>query len=196
MSVSKVGFGVDGGINRLMPAVIGAYRRWNQRVGKSELNDWLASATGQHPSPLGARGRWVRLRYATQAKARPPTFIVFTSRPQDLPDSYVRFLENDLRGRFGLSGTPLRLVMRAGKDPYCKKPWFLISGSEVRVLVLSPDRAPSPKRPRIAIDSREAQNRLLREEEFDHLGAIILVVGVLVIDVPACADHPFQIFLA
>ncbi len=110
-----------GGVNRLMPAVIGAYRRWNQRVGTSELNDWLASATGRHPPPLGARGRRVKLRYATQAKARPPTFIVFTSRPQDLPDSYVRFLENDLRGRFGLPGVPLRLVLRAGKNPYVKE---------------------------------------------------------------------------
>ena len=109
------------GVGRLMPAVLGAYRRWNQRVPTAALNDWLADAVDRHPPPMGARGRRVRLRYATQPKARPPTIVIFTSRPQDLPESYMRFLENDFRTRFGLPGTPLRLVMRQGKNPYVKK---------------------------------------------------------------------------
>lgn len=109
------------GLGRLMPAVLGAYKRWNQRVPTAALNDWLASATDRHPPPLGARGRRVRLRYATQPKARPPTVLIFTNRPQDLPESYMRYLENDFRTRFGLPGTPLRLVLRAGKNPYAKE---------------------------------------------------------------------------
>ncbi len=109
------------GLGRLLPAVLGAYKRWNQRVPTAALNDWLASATDRHPPPLGARGRRVRLRYATQPKARPPTVLIFTNRPQDLPESYMRYLENDFRTRFGLPGTPLRLVLRAGKNPYAKE---------------------------------------------------------------------------
>lgn len=107
-------------LDTLMPAVLAAYDRWNSRVPTSALNDWLAIQTERHPPPLSKQKRRIRLRYATQAKSRPPTFILFTSRPDDLPDSYLRFLENGLRDDFDLQGTPLRLVTRKPKNPYVK----------------------------------------------------------------------------
>ena len=64
------------------------------------------------------RGRRIRLKYVTQAKARPPTFALFASRSGGLPDSYVRFLENDLRKRFALPGVPIRIMLRKGRNPY------------------------------------------------------------------------------
>lgn len=106
------------GLERLMPAVLAAHAVWNRRVATAPLNDWLAAATERHPPPMGKGGRRVRLRYITQAKARPPTFVLFTSRPEDLPDAYLRYLENSLREAFDLPGTPLRLTLRKGKNPY------------------------------------------------------------------------------
>ena len=63
-------------------------------------------------------GRRVKLRYATQPKARPPTFVVFCSRPDALPASYKRYLVNSLRERFALPGVPVRLILRKGENPY------------------------------------------------------------------------------
>ncbi len=105
------------GIPKLMPAVLRAFERWNTRVPTAALNRWLAEAADHHPPPLVA-GRRVKLRYVTQVKARPPTFALFTSRPQGLPDSYKRYLTNDLRARFDLGGVPIRLHFRRGKNPY------------------------------------------------------------------------------
>ena len=105
-------------LDTVMPAILKAYRLWNKRVATSALNNWLNDQTERHPPPLSRQKRRIRLRYATQAKSRPPTFILFTSRPEDLPDSYVRYLENSLRETFDLPGTPLRLLTRKGKNPY------------------------------------------------------------------------------
>ena len=84
------------------------------------MNRWLSSMTEYHPPPLGAHGRRIRLRYITQAKARPPTFIVFANLPDDLPDAYIRFLQNGLREDFGLEGVPLRIQLRKQDNPYAK----------------------------------------------------------------------------
>ena len=105
------------GVDRLLPAVTKVYELWNKRVGTGRLNRWLAGVEQQHPPPL-AKGRRVRLRYITQAKTRPPTFIVFASQPDGLPESYRRYLVNDLRATFKLDGIPLRLVLRKGENPY------------------------------------------------------------------------------
>jgi GTP-binding protein len=107
-------------LDALMPAVLGAYEVWNQRVSTAGLNKWLADVLDRHPPPLAANKRRIRLRYVTQPKARPPTFAIFGNRPEDLPDSYVRYLENSLRDRFDLAGTPIRINMRKGKNPYDK----------------------------------------------------------------------------
>jgi len=104
-------------LDRLMDAVVGTYDIWTRRVPTAALNRWLAEATDRHPPPAVA-GRRIRLRYATQVKARPPTFALFASKPADLPDSYLRYLENGLREAFDMPGVPLRLMLRKGKNPY------------------------------------------------------------------------------
>ena len=108
------------GTDKLLPAVFKAYETWNRRIPTARLNRWLAAMTEQHPPPL-VGGRRVKLRYMTQAKARPPTFIVFASRLEGLPESYRRYLVNDLRRTFELDGVPIRLHVRGGGDnPFVK----------------------------------------------------------------------------
>jgi GTP-binding protein len=104
-------------LERLLDAVFSAYDVWNRRVATSALNRWLAEATRRHPPPAPG-GRRVRLRYATQAKTRPPSFVIFCSKPQAVSESYLRYLENALRQDFDLPGTPIRIVLRKGKNPY------------------------------------------------------------------------------
>ena len=105
------------GVAALPPAINAVHALWNRRIDTAPLNQWLGEAEARHPPPL-VRGRRIRLKYVTQAKARPPTFALFVSRPGGLPDSYVRFLENDLRKRFALPGVPIRIVLRKGRNPY------------------------------------------------------------------------------
>ncbi len=107
-------------LEALMPAVLKAYDVWNRRVPTAALNSWLAEMVDRHAPPLAANKRRIRLRYATQSKARPPTFVIFGNRPEDLPESYQRYLENSLRERFDLAGTPIRINMRKGDNPYDK----------------------------------------------------------------------------
>ena len=107
------------GINKLMPAVFGIYDTWNKRISTGELNRWLGYMTEGHPPPA-VNGKRIRLRYMTQAKTRPPTFAIFSSRADKLPGSYSRYLENGLRDDFGLDGTPIRIFLRKGDNPYVK----------------------------------------------------------------------------
>ena len=106
------------GLDRLMDAVVQTHKVWNKRISTSKLNRWLEDALEQHPPPALERGRRIRIRYATQVKARPPTFVLFTSKPDQLPDSYTRYLVNSLRETFDLPGVPIRVHLRAGKNPY------------------------------------------------------------------------------
>jgi len=101
----------------LRDAILDAHRVWNIRISTSRLNRWLGDMVSRHPPPAPG-GRRIRLRYMTQAKARPPTFILFTSKPEDLPDAYSRYLVNGMREEFGLNGTPIRLLLRKGDNPY------------------------------------------------------------------------------
>jgi GTP-binding protein len=107
------------GLDRLGQAVIRAHAVWNRRVATGALNRWLAGMVEAHPPPAPG-GRRIRLRYMTQVKTRPPAFVVMTSRPQDLPESYSRYLVNGLRAAFDMPGTPVRLILRsqAEKNPY------------------------------------------------------------------------------
>lgn len=105
------------GLSRLREAIFEIYDVWNRRVPTAKLNDWLLAQTEAHPPPAPA-GRRIRLRYMTQAKSRPPTFVVFSSRADALPASYSRYLVNGLRRDFDLPGVPIRLELRKPKNPY------------------------------------------------------------------------------
>lgn len=105
------------GLDRLLTAVATAYETWNTRLPTGELNRWLAGVVEHHPPPQ-VQGRRIRLRYVTQVKARPPTFVLFASRAAELPESYVRYLVGALRQSFGLDGIPIRLHVRQGRNPY------------------------------------------------------------------------------
>ena len=108
------------GAEKVMPAVLAAYDTWNRRVSTAALNRWLEGAVAHHPPPLAA-GRRLKLRYITQVKARPPTFALFASKPTALPESYRRYLVNGIGAEFGLAGVPIRLLLRAGKNPYAPR---------------------------------------------------------------------------
>lgn len=105
------------GLNGLLPTVFDIYDVWNRRVDTGPLNRWFAGAIDRHPPPI-VDGRRLRLRYITQVKARPPTFALFTTRPSAIPESYLRYLANGLREDFGLSGVPIRIALRKGRNPY------------------------------------------------------------------------------
>jgi GTP-binding protein len=105
------------GVGKLLPAVRAAHEVWNKRVSTGALNRWFETALERHQPPL-VEGRRLKLRYMTQAKARPPTFIIFGTRAELLPEDYQRYLVNGLREHFDMPGTPIRLQMRGTKNPY------------------------------------------------------------------------------
>ena len=108
------------GLDRIVPAILTAYAAWTKRVGTSALNRYLEKALERH-APPAVHGRRVRIRYATQVKARPPTFALFGNQLDALPEDYVRYLTNGLREAFSLHGTPVRFLMRVQKNPFAKK---------------------------------------------------------------------------
>jgi len=108
------------GIGKLLPAALKMFDTWNRRVPTAGLNRWLEEMCGRHPPPL-TRGRRIRLRYMTQIKSRPPTFMIFANVPEELPESYLRYLINGLRDTFNLPGVPIRVRTKRGKNPYAGK---------------------------------------------------------------------------
>ena len=108
------------GVETLMPAVFDIYKIWNTRIKTPKLNRWLREMETLHPPPL-AKGRRIRLRFMTQIKIRPPTFMLSCSQPDELGDDYLRYLMNRLRDDFGMPGVPLRLTMRKPKNPFSSR---------------------------------------------------------------------------
>ncbi len=108
------------GLDRLRGAIIHIHKVWNTRIPTAPLNNWLKAQVEAHPPPAPS-GRRIKLRYMTQVKARPPSFVVFCQRPEALPASYTRFLINGLRADFALEGVPIRLDYRKTDNPYAHK---------------------------------------------------------------------------
>jgi GTP-binding protein len=107
------------GLDKLMQAVARAYEVWNRRVPTAKLNQWLEGALAANPPPA-VSGRRIKIRYMTEVKARPPTFALFGNQLDALPKSYTRYLVNGLREAFDLPGVPIRVALRAGKNPFDK----------------------------------------------------------------------------
>ena len=108
------------GIDRLMQAILDAYAIWNKRVPTSALNRWFEQAIAANPPPA-VSGRRLKLNYITQTKARPPSFVLFCSRADAVPQSYLRYLTNSLREAFALPGTPVRITLREKQNPFAHK---------------------------------------------------------------------------
>jgi GTP-binding protein len=107
------------GLDRLHAAVLRAHEVWNRRVTTAKLNQWLGAMIEAHPPPAPG-GKRIRLRYMTQAKTRPPGFVIMCSNPDELPAAYTRYLVNGLREAFDMPGTPIRVFLRSqgDKNPY------------------------------------------------------------------------------
>lgn len=105
------------GIDKLMGAVFAAVETWSSRIPTSQLNRWLEAAIARNPPPAPS-GRRIKIRYATQASARPPTFAIFGNQLSKLPESYTRYLMNGLRQDFDLAGVPIRFSLRSGRNPF------------------------------------------------------------------------------
>lgn len=102
---------------KLLDAVLAIYEIWNKRISTSRLNRWLEGLVAHHPPPLVA-GRRIKIKYLTQIKTRPPTFVLFSSKSTELPDFYTKYIINGMREAFDLKGVPIRLFVRSGKNPY------------------------------------------------------------------------------
>lgn len=108
------------GVDRLMSAIEDAYGVWNRRISTASLNRWFEQAVQNNPPPA-VSGRRLKLNYITQAKARPPSFVMFCSRADAIPESYLRYLMNSMRGAFDLPGTPIRITLREKDNPFAHK---------------------------------------------------------------------------
>lgn len=109
----QTGYGLD----KLMQNIVDTDKVWNKRISTAKLNRWLDAVTTQHPPPA-VSGRRLKLKYMTQVKARPPAFMISCTRPDALPESYVRYLTNGLRADFDMPGVPIRIHFKAGENPF------------------------------------------------------------------------------
>jgi GTP-binding protein len=108
------------GLSNLHKQILTAYQIWNLRISTAKLNTWLIDKLTSHPPPT-ISGRRIKMRYITQVKSRPPSFVIFTSLPDNVPESYKRYLVNGLRKDFMITGVPIRLMLRGGNNPYDDK---------------------------------------------------------------------------
>ena len=104
-------------LDKLMETGIKTYTTWNKRVSTGRLNRWLAARVSQIPPPL-VNNRPNRLRFMSQINVRPPTFALWVSKPDNLPDTYKRYLINNLRKDYDLPGVPIRMLLRKSKNPF------------------------------------------------------------------------------
>ncbi|MND95169.1 GTPase Der [compost metagenome] len=109
----QTGYGLD----KLMQEIVATDKVWNKRISTAKLNKWLEGTQVQHPPPA-VSGRRLKLKYMTQVKARPPAFMVSCTRPEAIPESYIRYMINGLRNDFQMPGVPIRIHFKAGDNPF------------------------------------------------------------------------------
>ena len=119
VSVLTVSAVTGKGIDQLIAAAFDVREAWSKRVGTGELNRWFERAIEANPPPAPG-GKRVKMRYVTQVKTRPPSFVIFGTRVDQLPASYERYLVNSMRRELGFGAVPVRLMLRAPKNPFDK----------------------------------------------------------------------------
>jgi GTP-binding protein len=107
-------------VNLMIRAALDSYANWNIRIPTRKLNEWLAEKVSAHPIPLGSNARKVKIKYMTQHNTRPPAFVLFSNLPDDINDSYIRYLGNHLKADFNLKGVPVRIHTKKTNNPYEK----------------------------------------------------------------------------
>ncbi|HEY0313285.1 MAG TPA: ribosome biogenesis GTPase Der [Allosphingosinicella sp.] len=107
------------GIDQMLAAAFEIRETWSKRVSTGQLNRWFEGAIDKNPPPAPG-GKRIKLRYITQVNTRPPAFVLFGNRVDDLPDTYLRYLTNGLRKELGFGAVPVRLTARASKNPFKK----------------------------------------------------------------------------
>lgn len=105
-------------VNLMMQAALESYANWNVRIATRQLNNWLAEKIAAHPLPLGSNAKRVKIKYITQHNIRPPAFVLFSNMPDEISQSYIRYLSNDLKVSFGLKGVPVRIHAKKTENPY------------------------------------------------------------------------------
>lgn len=108
------------GLDRMMETAVEVHKVWNRRVSTGKLNRWLERATQMHPPPA-VSGRRLKVKYMTQVKTRPPGFVISCSRPEVMPQTYIRYLINNLREAFDIYGVPIRVILRTSENPFAGK---------------------------------------------------------------------------
>ena len=108
------------GLDQLIATAFDLRKAWSKRIPTAELNRWFDTALAANPPPAPG-GRRIKLRYITQAKTRPPGFILFGTRLDEIPESYRRYLVNGIRRDLGFDAVPVRLTLRSAKNPFAKK---------------------------------------------------------------------------
>ena len=117
VTVMTVSAATGKGIDQLIQAAFDTREAWSKRVGTGEMNRWFERAIEANPPPAPG-GKRVKMRYITQIKTRPPTFVIFGTRVDQLPASYERYLVNSMRKELGFGAVPVRLNFRAPKNPF------------------------------------------------------------------------------
>ena len=108
------------GIDTLLQVAFETREAWSKRVTTGTLNRWFETAIEKNPPPAPG-GKRIKLRYVTQIKTRPPSFVIFGTRVDELPESYRRYLVNGIRRELGFGAVPVRLTLRAPKNPFGKQ---------------------------------------------------------------------------
>jgi GTP-binding protein len=108
------------GIDQLLGAAFEIREEWSRRVSTGRLNRWFERAVEANPPPAPG-GMRIKLRYITQVNTRPPSFVLFGNRVDQLPESYRRYLINGIRRELGFGGVPVRMNLRASKNPFGNK---------------------------------------------------------------------------
>lgn len=109
-------------LDKLMQAVIHTYSMWNKRINTADLNKWIKEATDNHPIPMNSQGKRPKIKFLTQYKSRPPSFMLHSNYPDDIDNNYQRYLTHSLRAAFNLTGVPIRFSFKKSSNPYSKGP--------------------------------------------------------------------------